>query len=1432
LSGPLVCAVGLALAWLPAATEAAPPQTIAGYGAGAGNVHRPLGVAVDQSSGNLYVVDGSNFRIGKFDREGNFLLAWGWGVADGSSQELQACGPEAEPPTKRCFAASSSGATGPGAVVPNAVAVDQASHGVYVADAGKRRITKFSPEGDFIFMVGRNVNKSKQEEIGGPYTQEEKNICTAADLEAGDQCGAGESGTGPGEFANPASLAIDSESHVWVGDADRIASFGPDGAPGADIALPGTGTVTSLAIDSAGDFFTLKRETLERQKISFTGLANGDTFTLGNLPAACSASSTAPIAYVSGGTGGAAETRQNIFAALEASCGASSFNLGLSGGGTLNSISISFEGVSSGVDVPLLSCAASGGGSCPVAGEVDGQLGKVQKLEAGSGAVIETVSEGGQPRAVTLDGEDNLYVGDKTFPYRLIKFNPEGEKVAQFAAGQVIGEPGGVLGGNALAVDDGSHTLYTASSRSAQAESVVQAFATPEPGPLPEAPRAEDVLPTTATLVARLNPEGHETSYRFEYDTSPYEGEAEHGARIPIPDATLPGSDYDSEDVEAELEGLLPGTTYHFRLVATDHGNPHCPGEECTVYGEDATFTTLPAVAIEAQWASEVAARSAVLHAEVDPLGVAGKWWIEYGATEALGSQTAKADLPASFGVLSLATAFNGLEPSTNYSYRFAASDVRDGVPYLVHGPIQRFTTQRGGLGFTLPDSRAWEMVSPPDKHGGEIDTRFDGDGQIQAAVGGEALAYLSRGSIEADPEGARGLDESSVLSRRGAGGAWSSEDITPPHAYVTPTSIGVGLEYKLFSPELGKGLMEPRDAAPLSPQATERTPYLRTNSSPPAYRPLVSAANALPGFGGDDKANLGAVSVAAASVDLRQVVVKSKVPLLEGAAGNALYAWSEDAAPTEALAPVSELPGGEVVAAEAGGSVSAQFGPKRQAISEDGSRAFWTPQGGGALYVRDLGRRETARLDVVQPGAFGTGKAEPVFQGAAADGSAALFTDSRELSEDASEGGRDLYRCELRVDGEGELGCELANLTGPSVAPGESANVLGLLPGMSEDTTRAYFVARGVLDEAANSEEEAAVAGEPNLYSWQEGKGVRFVATLSGDDEHDWGTPASAAHLITAAASPSGGHLAFMSSLPLTGYDNRDAVSGERAQEVFRYDAQEDELSCVSCNPSGARPRALAPGESPLARYFDPQKLWSGVPVAALLPEATKLSLSGYSLYRSRSVHDNGRVFFNAADSLVPADSNGDGDVYQYEPTGLGSCTPSSGGPGVARIEGGCVALISSGGAGGTAAFLDASVGGDDVFFFTQAKLSVTDKDEATDVYDARVGGVEARLSLSVECQGEACQPPAATPEAPNPASASFVGPGNLGEAASCRAQARRAQSHSRGAQRLRRAVRNAASPRRAKRLRRASKRSANRARAFSKKAKRCRSANRRAQR
>ena len=75
-----------------------------------------------------------------------------------------------------------------------------------------------------------------------------------------------------------------------------------------------------------------------------------------------------------------------------------------------------------------------------------------------------------------------------------------------------------------------------------------------------------------------MNPNGLETSYRFEYgETTAYGSEAPTSAQ---------SAGDGSEDIEVEtgLKGLHPATTYHYRVVATN--------SDGATYGEDRTFTT------------------------------------------------------------------------------------------------------------------------------------------------------------------------------------------------------------------------------------------------------------------------------------------------------------------------------------------------------------------------------------------------------------------------------------------------------------------------------------------------------------------------------------------------------------------------------------------------------------------------------------------------------------------------------------------------------------------------------------------------------------------------------------------------------------------------------------------------------------------------
>ena len=136
--------------------------------------------------------------------------------------------------------------------------------------------------------------------------------------------------------------------------------------------------------------------------------------------------------------------------------------------------------------------------------------------------------------------------------------------------------------------------------------------------------------------------------------------------------------------------------------------------------------------------------------------------------------------------------------------------------------------------------------------------------------------------------------------------------------------------------------------------------------------------------------------------------------------------------------------------------------------------------------------------------------------------------------------------------------------------------------------------------------------------------------------------------------------------------------------------------------------------------------------------------------------------MFFDSADSLVPSDTNGTEDVYEYEPPGVGNCTGES--MSFSAGSGGCVDLISSGISKEESAFVDASESGDDVFFLTSAQLSSTDTDRTPDVYDARVDGGFPQPQAPPACEGDACQSPVAPPNDPTPGSLTYRGPGNPG--------------------------------------------------------------------
>jgi hypothetical protein len=107
-------------------------------------------------------------------------------------------------------------------------------------------------------------------------------------------------------------------------------------------------------------------------------------------------------------------------------------------------------------------------------------------------------------------------------------------------------------------------------------------FKTPVAAPTITGESTTEVTGTSAKLTAEVNPGGEESTYHFEYDTTPYTTPAQHGTRTP--NTPLLASDNSLHPVTASITGLTAGTVYHYRLVAENAAG--------TEDGPDTTFTT------------------------------------------------------------------------------------------------------------------------------------------------------------------------------------------------------------------------------------------------------------------------------------------------------------------------------------------------------------------------------------------------------------------------------------------------------------------------------------------------------------------------------------------------------------------------------------------------------------------------------------------------------------------------------------------------------------------------------------------------------------------------------------------------------------------------------------------------------------------------
>jgi hypothetical protein len=889
-----------------------------------------------------------------------------------------------------------------------------------------------------------------------------------------------------------------------------------------------------------------------------------------------------------------------------------------------------------------------------------------------------------------------------------------------------------------------------------------------------------------AGTVKVLNPDPAFTaSCQFQYVTEQHfeapgeEGGFAQAASVPCAPETVAGAEPPTPTpVTAEASGLEPNTTYHLRIVATNAGGQEAATAEDTFTTSQAEPTAL-ATTNTPESQGEVLLRGAVNPRNSTVTDCHFAWGPASGGFEHsvpcvgnAGGLEPPVPTPIEGGEPQLVTAkLSGLTAGFSGHFKvviatsggtvasepvpfttFAAPEIKAACP----NEARREEQDPGGTSATsLPECRAWELVSPPAKNGGDVVPEAS---RTRSSTDGDAASFIS---LEAFGDAHGTGITSEYLSRREGVGAdggrgWSTHAILPQLEPVSTSAAGSGLTTTYggeFSPDLAAGVLRTYTNLTNDPDVEGvDNLYLRTDllsAGAGSYRLLTGCARCAETGPLPPQEGARGAQVAASTPDLGQVLFGDRSDLVQGASGSApkLYEWDHGTVRLVGIrtdaecAELGEEPGCAAGRSSAGvGASQTRYTPST--LSSDGRKAFFTiaPNGvqlAGNIYMR-LDHTETVQLNLperepclAEPQSPECEPQPARYQTATPDGSTVFFTSAAQLTE-VSGGG--LYAYDTTKSSE-----DPQNLT--LIAPGVGSGETGVV-GVGGDGGYVYFTV----------DRQLLVGAPPfhgsGLYLWHDGK-VIFIGLLSDPSNTDgtiddvlggnYGLVKYGARI-----TPDGTHLLFVShnGAGLTGDDQdsgcengeilHEGELGSRCVEIYLYDATSEALTCVSCNPAGAPAKADA--------SFD---------ASGLLTSAA----SGSHL--NHPISDDGRlVFFTSPERLVPEDTDGTRDVYAYD-----TLT-------------GRLSLLSSGQSDDDSVFLEASPDGRNIFFTSRQRLLGWDTDGGDDLYDARVdGGFPEPAPIPASCGGSSsCRTGAPAPGARAPGSQGFSGPGDPSPSRGCR--------------------------------------------------------------
>jgi sugar lactone lactonase YvrE len=1387
-----------------------------------GTLSNPHGVAIDQSSGNVYVADTGNNRIEKFDASGNFLLAFGADVG----------GPGANTCTSICSAGTSGSSPGQ-FTTAEFVAVDNSAGpsvgDVYVADTGDNRVSKFDSAGNLVASWGTGGQLSSFEHPLAGLT-----VDTSGDLIVFDtnstqyvfsQSGSSASKTTLTRVTLPNGVAVDAAGNFLKVNGDRsVEKFGSSGNDlgqvSSEPAFPNGANAIAIEPGSGDLYVANSGDSIDHYAFDGSGnvIEPGSTTCAVAPFAGCGATDSSPIPFagagiaVSSATGNTYLSNPSTGQVYEFGLPATVPDVATSAASNLQPSSSTLNGTINPDGIQVTACQFEYGTTAAY-----GQTAACAQSPA-------SIGSGSSPVAVSADISGFLQP-DTTYHFRLNAANANGANISQDATFTTTGPPiidaesttnvsavaaslqaqidpsafdttyhfeyGTTTGyGTSIPIPDSDigagtsdvpvnqdisgltasttyHFRVVATNSQGTVNGPDQTFTTQPPAQI-DCQATANVAKTTATLQACINPDGIDTTYHFEYGTT-----TSYGTSIPVPDADI-GAGTSDVPVSQDIAGLSAGATYHFRVVATN--------SQGTVNGTDQTFTAIPAAQIDSATVTDLSATGATLNAQINPLGDDTTYHFEYGTDTSYGTRIPVPDAGIGSGTIDVAVFqhISGLaETPTTYHWRVVATNSTG----TILSPDHTFIYDTTGAG--LPDNRAYEMVTPPRKNGALISTvgggslfpGFSADGSRAELVTlqcfGDAESCPADREITATPYG---------FSRTSSG--WIATALAP-----ATTAFGGSTGF-LSDPEEGTALFS-------VPTANGNDAFYarRADDSFADIGPVNPAGGvSLPPNASEQRA---------ATADFSHLVWENRPgwPIDLTTGGKSVYEYVGTGNSQPLLVGVTGGRGSTDLVSRCGTELSQNPGR----LSVDGRTVYFTAAGGDEcvgsgpnaaipvpvdeLFARiDESRRVaiSARSPADCTGScLSSPPANARFQGASTDGSKAFFTSTQQLTNGASEDstGTDTARGAECTKTTGANGCNLylydfGNPAGAELVDVSAGDTSGGGPRVqgvmatSSDGSHAYFVAKGVLTAAPNAQGQTASDGGENLYVFERDTAhpagrTAFIATLSGATPCSTGVDCNqwvGLNGPLANVTPDGRFLVFTSNAHLT----PDVTSTSGAQQVFRYDDQTGQLVRVSIGEHGFNDNGNPSSAKPCGSYvfFCSQDASIVTPVGAIVQ-------AGAARRDPTMADDGSYVFFQSPVGLTPHAL----DEVQIGTDGTGAPYYAQN---VYEWHDGHVSLISdgedtsvSGNARSAVVLIGADATGANVFFGSSDPLVPQDTDTEGDVYDARICTPASPCirppATATACQGDECQGTAnAPPAVPLAATVTFSGPGNANPGAS----------------------------------------------------------------